>query len=166
MLKLCCTLPILAIICLHKSTDSKFYPLTETDKYFLEKLRERMVGGPSIVFTRKAVGVDSLIQKSTNLCRIIVAIDASQLYPYPMCQSMPSCLYTRWEYESETQRFTPRQIKSRSFQKMVLSFLQKLQPQCRIESNVTTGWQKKDCFNVDVDGVWDHCNANFEAMGR
>ena len=29
MLKLGCTLPILANICLHKSTDSKFYPFTE-----------------------------------------------------------------------------------------------------------------------------------------
>ena len=32
MIKLGCTLPNLANICLHKSTDSKFYPLTESDK--------------------------------------------------------------------------------------------------------------------------------------
>ena len=55
MLKLGCTLPNLAIICLHKSTSAKFYPFTETNKDLLQKIREDMVGGPSIVFTRKAV---------------------------------------------------------------------------------------------------------------
>ena len=66
MLKLGCTLPNLANICLHKSTDSKFYPFTESDKDLLEKIREDMVGGPSIVFTRKAVVDDTFIRKSTN----------------------------------------------------------------------------------------------------
>ena len=81
MLKLGCTLPNLANICLHKSTDSKFYPFTESDKHLLEKIREDMVGGPSIVFTRKAVVDETFIRKSSNLCKTIVGIDASQLYP-------------------------------------------------------------------------------------
>ena len=55
MLKLGCTLPNMANICLLKSTGSKFYPFTESDKDLLEKIREDMVGGPSIVFTGKAV---------------------------------------------------------------------------------------------------------------
>ena len=50
MSKLGCTPPNLANFCLHKSTDSKFYPLTESDKDLLEKIREDMVGGPSIFF--------------------------------------------------------------------------------------------------------------------
>ena len=50
MLKLGCTLPNLANICLHKFTDAKFYPYTEGDKNLLEKIREDDVGGPSIVF--------------------------------------------------------------------------------------------------------------------
>ena len=54
-LKFGCTLPNLANICLHKSTDSKFYPFTESDKDLLEKIREDMFGSPSFVFTRKAV---------------------------------------------------------------------------------------------------------------
>ena len=69
MLKLSCTLPNLANICLHKSTDSKFYPFTENDKDLLEKIREDMVGGPSIVFPRKAVVDETFIRKSTNLCK-------------------------------------------------------------------------------------------------
>ena len=125
MLKLGCTLPNLANICLHKSTDSKFYPFTESDKDLLEKIREDMVGGPSIVFTRKAVVDETFIRKSSNLCKSIVGIDASQLYPYSMCQPMPTGLYTRWEYYSENKRFTARQNKSLSFENMVVVFSRK-----------------------------------------
>ena len=53
MLKLGPTLPSLASICLHKSTDSKFYLSTQSDKDLLEKIRENMVGGPSNIFTRE-----------------------------------------------------------------------------------------------------------------
>ena len=134
MLKLGCTLPNLANICLHKSTDSKFYPFTESDKDLLEKIREDMVGGPSIVFTRKAVVDETFIRKSTNLCESIVGIDASPLYSYSMCQPMPTGLYTRWNYESESRKFMPRQNKTRSFQNIVLSYFQQTRPECRIES--------------------------------
>ena len=102
MLKLGCTLPNLANICLHKSTDSKIYPFIESDKD-LEKIREDMVGGPSIVFTRKAVIDEKFNRKSTNLCKSIVGIDASQLNPYSMCQPMTTGLYTRWNYDSKSQ---------------------------------------------------------------
>ena len=164
MLKLGCKLPNLANICLHKSTDSKLYPFTESDRDWLEKIREDMVGEPSIVFTREAVVDETFIRKTTNLCKSIVGTDASQLYPYSMCQPMPTGLYTRWEYDSETKRFTARQNKSPSFENMVLSYFQQSRPNCRIESNVTTGRQKKiDCFSVD--GLYYHCNTVFEAMG-
>ena len=55
MLKLGCTLPISANICLHSPTNAKFYPFTKHDRDLLNKIREDMVGGPSIVFTRKAI---------------------------------------------------------------------------------------------------------------
>ena len=101
-----------------------------------------MFGGRSIVFTRKAVVDETLILKSSNLCKSIVGIDASKLYPYSTCQPMPTGLYTRWEYDAETKRFTARQNKSRSFENMVLSYFQQSRPDCKIESNVTTGRQK------------------------
>ena len=96
MLKLGCTLPNLANICLHKSTSTKFYPFTETDKDLLQKFLEDLVGGPSIVFTRKAMVDESFVRNSGNICKSIVGIDANQLYPYSMCQPMPTGLYTRW----------------------------------------------------------------------
>ena len=166
MLNLGCTVPNLANICLHKSSDSKFYPFTESDIDVLEKIREDLVHGLFIVFTREAVFGETFIRKSSNVCKSIVGIDldASQLYLYLMCQPMPTGLYTRWNYDSESQKFMPRQNKTRSFENIVLSFFQQTRPECGIESNVTTGRQKKiDCFSVD--GICKHCNAVFEAMG-
>ena len=164
MLKLGCTLPNLANICLHKSTDAKIYPFTEGDKDLLEKIREDVVGGPSIIFTRKAVVDETFIRKSTKTCKSTFKIDASHLYPYSMCQPMPTGLYTRWDLDSETSIFTPRQNKSRNFENMVMSYFQRTRPECEIESFFTTGRQKKiDCFSVD--GFCSHCNTVFEAMG-
>ena len=54
------------------------------------KIREDVVDGPSLVITRKAVVQETLIRKPTNICKSVVGIDASQLYPYPMCQIMPT----------------------------------------------------------------------------
>ena len=81
MLKLGCTLPNMANICLHKSTDAKFYTFTEVDKELFKKIREDVVGGPSIVSTRKAVVDETFIRKSENICKSFVGINASQLYP-------------------------------------------------------------------------------------
>ena len=122
-----------------------------------------MVGGPSIVLTRKAVVDKFFIHKSTILCHSIVSIDANQLYPYSMCQPMPTGLYTKWNYDTESQKFMPRQNKRRYFENMVFSYFQQTRPECKIECNVTTGKQKKvDCFSVD--GICNHCNTVFEAM--
>ena len=163
MLKLGCSLPNIANICLHKSTEAKLYPFTEGDKDLLEKNWEDVVGGPSIVLTRKAVVDETSFQKSPDLCKPIVGIDASQLYPYSMCQPMPTGLYTRWDFDSETSKFIPRQNKTRSFEKMVMSNFQRTRPKCEIESFFTTVRQKKvDCFGVD--GFCSHCNTVFEAM--
>ena len=164
-LKSGCNLPNLANFCLHEPTVSKFYPFTESDKDLLEMIREVMVGGPSVLFTRKAVVDETFIRKSTNLCRSNADKDASQLYPHSMCQPMPTGLYLRWNYDTESQKFMPRQNKTRSFEKMVKSFFRQIRPECKIESNVvTTGKQKKiDCFSVD--GICNLCNTIFEAMG-
>ena len=163
MLKLGCTLPNLADICLHKSTDSKFHPVTETENDLLEKMRDVMVGGPSIVFNCKPVVDETFIRKWDNLCKSIVGIDGSQLYAHSMCQPMPIGSYARWEYDSETQSFTPRRKKIRIFEKFAISYFQLNGPACRFDGKVTTGRQKFDCFSLD--GVCDHCNTVFQAMG-
>ena len=79
MLKRGYTLRNLANICLHKSTNHKFFPFVEADKDLQYKIREEMTGGPSFVFTRKAVVDQTFIRNSENLCKSVVGIDASQL---------------------------------------------------------------------------------------
>ena len=72
-------------------------------------------------------------------------------------------LYTRWELDSESGKLKPCQNKTRSFANIVLSYLERLRPQCMFESFYTTGTQK----NIDaysVDGFYGHCNTVFEAM--
>ena len=123
-----------------------------------------MIGGSSIVFTRKAVVDETFIRDSGNICKSIIGIDASQLYPNSMCQPMPTGLYTRWKYGKECNRFKPQQNKSRNSENMVMSYFQRQRPDCKIESLYTTGTQKKtDCF--EVGGFCAHCKIVFEALG-
>ena len=143
MLKLGCTLPNLANICLHKSTDAKLYPFTEGDKDLLEIIREDVAGRPSIAFTRKAVVDKFFFRKSANICKSIVGIHASQLFSYSMCQPMPTGLYTRWDFDSEKIRFTIRQNKAHSFKNMVMSYFQRTRPEREIENLFTTARQTK-----------------------
>ena len=164
MLKLGCTLPNLANICLHKSNNEKFYPFCKIDRDLRQKIREDMTDGPSIVFSRKAVVDKIFIRDSSKICKSIVWIYESQFYPYSMCQDMTTWLYTRWEFHSDMQKFNARYTPSRSFENMVLSYYQETKLECRIESFHTSGNQKKiDCFNVD----WycDYCKTVFEALG-
>ena len=163
MFRLGCTLPNLSNICLHKSTSAKFHPFTETDKDLLQKLREDMLGRASIVFTRKAIVDETFIRNSGNICKSIVGIDASQLYPLSMCQHMPTGLYMRWEYDRESYRFKPQENETRNFENMVMSFVQGQRHDCKIESFYTTATQTKiDCLKVD--DFCAHCNTVFEAM--
>ena len=129
MLKLGCTLPNLVNICLHNSTDGNYYPFTKGDKELSEKIQEDASGGPSIVFTLKTVVDETFIRKSANICNSFVGSDSSQLYLYWMCQPMPTGLYKRWDFDSETSRFTPRQNKTRSFEIMVMSYFQRTRPE-------------------------------------
>ena len=127
--KLGCTLPSLANIYLQKSSDAKFYPFMEGDKDLLRKIPEAFVGGSSINFARKAVADGTSIRKSTNFFKSIVGIDLSRIYSYSTCQPMPTGFYTYWYLHSETGRFTPRQKKTRSFENMVMYYIQRTRPE-------------------------------------
>ena len=123
MLKQGCTLPNLAKSSLNISTSSEFCPFTESDEKLLSKGSEDEVGCPSIVFMRKTVVHETHIRKSTNACQSIVGIgiNASQFYPYSMCQPMPTGLYTRYQFDADLQFLKPRLKKSRSFDSMAMS---------------------------------------------
>ena len=141
-----CTLPNLAIICLHKSNDAKFDSFSEEDNDLVEEFREDDIGGPSFVFTRKAIADETFIRKPTNFCKFFAGSNASQLNSYSMCQPMPTGIYTRWDLDSESGRFTPGQNETRNFQNMVTP----PKPEYKTENFYTTERQKRnDCFSVD-----------------
>ena len=97
---------------------------TEGIKDLLSKLREALLGGPSIVFTRRAVVDEIHIRKSSNVCKSIVAIDAGQLNPYSMCQPMVKGPYSRYNFYADLQILRPRQNRSLTFENMVMSYFQ------------------------------------------
>ena len=168
MLKLGCTLPNLAKICLHKSTDAKINPFSEGDKNFLEKIQEDVVSGLSIVLTRKAVVDETLSESLQTYANLLLGLMPANYIPTrcvnPMPGVNPTSLYTRWDFDSETSRFTPRQNKTHRSENMVLSYFQRTRPKFAIESFFTTDRPKKiDCLSVN--GFCSHCNTVFEAMG-
>ena len=164
-LKFGCISPNLANNWLHSSTSAKFCPFTKSDKNLLSKVQKDMVGGPSEVFTRKAVVVvETHICKSTNVCRSVVGKDASQLYLYSICQPMTKRLYARYEFDADLQRFKPRQKKSRKFEYMFMSHFQWMKPDRKIERFYATRTQKK-INSLNADGFYGQWNTMFEAVG-
>ena len=76
---------------------------------------------------------------------------------------MPTGLYTRSEVHSESREFNPRQNKMRSFEIMVMSYIQIGRLQYKAESFYMAGTRKKnDAYGVD--GFCEHRNILFEAM--
>ena len=158
MLKLGCILPNLANICLINQQIKSFtFLLKATKTCWRRFVKIWLVVAPLSLHAKFYPRVSKFVQVNCRHRR-------KPTHHYSMCQPMPTGLYTRWIYGTESQEFMPRQNKTRSFENMVLSYCQQTRPECNIESNVTTGRQKKiDCFSVD--GYCNYCNTVFEAMG-
>ena len=82
-----------------------FFPFVEADKDMHDKYRDDMNVGTSTVFTRKTVLVQIPITNSEDICKSGVGIDASQLFPFSMCQEMATGLCTRRELDTDSQNF-------------------------------------------------------------
>ena len=117
-LRLECTLPNLANIGLHSSTNARFYPFTENDEGSLSIVLARV---PSKVFTRETVVDETPIRKATKFCKSNVGKDTSRLHPYSMCETLPTGLFTRYNFDEDLRKFKPRWNKSRNFHCMGLS---------------------------------------------
>ena len=61
-------------------------------------------------------------------------MDASQRNRLSMSQAMSTGLFTRWELDSESGKFNPRQVKMRNFENMVMSAFQRVRRQSKVES--------------------------------
>ena len=65
-----------------------------------------------------------------------------------MCQDMPTSLYKRWDYNEEKQKFSATQNRVRTFENMVVPYVQAIRTECKIESYYTVGTQKKNIASV------------------
>ena len=83
---------------------------SKSDKELQETIREDMVAGHSLVFTRKIVDDETLICKSSYICESIVEVETSQLYPHFLCLPMPTSFYNRFEFEKNLQSFKHKKI--------------------------------------------------------
>ena len=114
--------------------------------------------------TRERVVDKTFVWNSTNLSKGIVRIDASQLSHFSMYQAKSTGLYTKRKLDSESVKFKPRQNKTECFESMVMSYFQRVRPQCKEEIFYTSGKQKRiDAYSVD--GFRRLCNNVFEAIG-
>ena len=164
MLKLGLTLPNLSNRILHSTTTAKFFPFNETDKIYDDYIRSWLTGGPSIIFTRYAKVGETRIRNSNNVCRSIVGIDASQLYPFSMTKDMPTGVYTKWEMKTETGKFHPRRNQKNFLECVVLEFLQIKYPNCKLRTQFNHKSQKR-IGKYLVDGYCSHCRTVFEVLG-
>ena len=127
MVKLGCTLPNLKIISLQKSTNHKFYSFFEGYKDSCQKNRDDITGGPSLVLGKKLLSIKLIFVTRQIFPKKSVEIDASQFYPFSLCQEMPTGLYTRWEYDSETDRFKARNYKNEKFREHCYVLLSRIE---------------------------------------
>ena len=74
------------------------------------------------------------MKKLSNICKLIVRIDASQLNPFSICQDTPTRFYTRWEFDTNMQKFTARDNRWRNFKNNFVSFYQKTRPDCKMRA--------------------------------
>ena len=127
ILQLGCTLPNQATICLHKSNNAKFHPFMLSDKGVTKKRRKDMVGGPSIVFTRKVV--------LKRLDRVIQLTDSKPLMELTLVNFIHTFLsgnaygcLQKWNPSFESGKFKPRSKKQSRFENMVRSYFQSVRP--------------------------------------
>ena len=106
------------------------------------------------MFTQKTVVDKTFIRNSSNICKAIVGIHTIQLCPYSMCQDMPTGLYTRWEIDSDMQKFEAGHNRSRNFENMSMCYYQETRQECRIQSFHTSRNKKNlklwNAINISV----------------
>ena len=139
MIKSGLTVPYLANICGRMSTTAKLFHSTATVK--VDEKRENTVGRSSFVSTREreAVVNETFVRDSLNKCEAIVGLEASHFNPYSMCQATPTGPYIGCDQDSESDKLTPRQNKTRSFEIMLVSYFHIVRPQLKVNSFSTMG---------------------------
>ena len=81
MLNVGCTLPNVANICSHKSTDAKFYPFTEGDKDLLEKVRKDVFGDHLSFLHAKQLLMKLLFENQQTYTNLLLGLTLANYTP-------------------------------------------------------------------------------------
>ena len=164
MLKLGCTLPNLANICLHKSTDAKFYPFTEGDKYLLGKIREDVVGGLSIVLHVKQLLMKHFFENQQTYANLLLGLTLANYTP-TRCVNPCRSVFIRVGISTQKQEGSLLD-KTKPTALIIWSCLisNEQDQNVKLKTSLQQAERKKiDCFSVD--GFCSLCNIVFEVMG-
>ena len=80
---------------IYQSSDSKFALFNKDNADLYYTLKQNIVGGPSIIFSRYHEKDVTKIKKSDKFCKAIVGYDCNGLYSYAIKQQMPTGVYVR-----------------------------------------------------------------------
>ena len=149
---------------LHSSNSLKLFPFNQEDKSFDDYLREWLTGGPLKIFTRYAKAGTLRIKNSSNMCETIVAVDASQFYPFSMAKIMPTEVYTKRELCEDTGLFNPQISQNNYLECIVLNSFQKQNPRCYFQTQLNQKSQTRIGV-YSIDCLCSPCNTNFEMLG-
>ena len=75
--------------------DVSFSLFKEDDKDLYYKMRQNIVGGPSLVFHRYHEKNETTIRNETKVCKEVDGFDANALYLWALMQQMPTGTYIR-----------------------------------------------------------------------
>ena len=154
---------VIANTCVHKSTTAKICRFTESDKDILEKVRKDMVGGPSIVFTRKALVAETFVRIHQTGAKPLSEL---MLVSFILCLCVKQCLLVRTRDGSQI-----RNLVNLTRVKATRGVSKTWYCQIFSESDHIVKWKvsmqrvhrKKAAYSVD--GVCGHYKTVFEAMG-
>ena len=85
----------------------------------------------------------NLLRDSTQYCKTIIGIDATDFHPHSLCHVMPAGLYLSWKQNNESDKFMQRQSRTIKFENIVIFYLQKIRPQCEVERVYRRGIEEK-----------------------
>ena len=80
-LKLGCILPNLANICLHKSTDAKFYPFREGDKDLLKKIKKTLLVAHLLCLNAKQLLMKLLSESLQTYANLLLGLMSANFTP-------------------------------------------------------------------------------------
>ena len=144
-----------------KDAGATFSLFNQKNKDLFYKIKNNIVGGPSIIFTRKHIAGETMLRNNPDkLCQRILGFDANALYLYCIGQDMPVGPYIR---RFEFANFKPE--RSLKYDKMFdwLDWLMKTE-NYEIQHKLNTGREKK-IGPFFVDGYDERRETIFEFNG-